>query len=75
MLCEIFAHYPPAIVAHDGGREESTSPRLGEGGEDIRRPAARRDTYCHVMGPGVGDELAGEDRLGPYIVGDGRDVG
>ncbi len=29
----------------------------------------------HVLRPGVGDELAGEDGLGPDVVGDGRDVG
>src|SRR5215210_6278635 len=75
VVSQTLAQDPTPVVAHDADRQQAPFSGFGERGEYVGRAPARRDTDRDVLGPRVGDELAGEDRLRTDIVGYGRNVG
>ena len=62
-----------AVVADHGDRLESSSPRLGERRDHVRRVARGRQCEQDIAGGAVRDHLTGEDRLHPDVVRHRRD--
>ena len=60
----------PAVVAHERDRRQAAPARLAQRLEHAARRAAGGQREQRVAAAAVGDDLAGEHRVGPDVVGD-----